>query len=72
MSTGDFSCCELNLTFPHGRLTGCASPGLSANTARHHRAAVQSNKVYLPQELLLVSISLASRQINAIRSTAEE
>ena len=31
------------------------------------RAAVQSNKVYLPQEVLLVSNSLASRQINAIR-----
>nr|MDP2189754.1 hypothetical protein [Rhodoferax sp.] len=30
-------------------------------------AAVQSNKVYLPQEALLVSVSLASRQINAIR-----
>ena len=29
--------------------------------------AVQSNGVYLPQEVLLVSISLASRQINAIR-----
>ena len=29
--------------------------------------AVQSNKVYLPQEVLLVSADLASRQINAIR-----
>ena len=28
---------------------------------------VQSNKVYLPQEVLLVSTCLASRQINAIR-----
>ena len=33
-------------------------------------AAVQSNKVYLPQEVLLVSINLASRQINAIRSAS--
>ena len=29
--------------------------------------AVQSNKVYLPQEVLLVSTDLALRQINAIR-----
>jgi hypothetical protein len=29
--------------------------------------AVQSNGVYLPQEVLLVCISMASRQINAIR-----
>ena len=32
--------------------------------------AVQSNKVYLPQEVLLVSTDLASRQINAIRYAA--
>jgi len=30
--------------------------------------AAQSKKVYLPQEVLLVSTDLASRQINAIRS----
>ena len=33
-------------------------------------AAWQSNKVYLPQEVLLVSTDLASRQINAIRYAA--
>jgi hypothetical protein len=32
-----------------------------------HPQAVQSNGVYLPQEVLLVSISSASRQINAVR-----
>ena len=32
------------------------------------KAAVQSNKVYPPQEVLLVSTDLAWRQINAIRS----
>ena len=37
------------------------------NTARRFLAAFQSNMVYLPQEMLLVSASLASRQINAIR-----
>jgi hypothetical protein len=31
---------------------------------------VQSNKVYLSQEALLISFSLVSRQINAIRLTA--
>lgn len=38
-----------------------------ARTTATPWAAVQSNKVYLPPEVLLVSISLASRQINAIR-----
>ena len=37
------------------------------NTARRALAAFQSNKVYLLQEVLLVSTGLASRQINAIR-----
>jgi hypothetical protein len=36
-------------------------------TARSLPAVVQSNKVYQPQEVLLVSMNLAARLINAIR-----
>lgn len=38
-----------------------------AVTLAHTRAAVQSTKIYQPQEALFVSISLASRQMSAIR-----
>jgi hypothetical protein len=44
-----------------------ANPYAIAIAIANIRAVVQSNKVYLPQEVLLVSNSLASRQINAIR-----
>ena len=37
------------------------------NPLCHRLGVVQSNEVYLPQEVLLVSTGLAWRQINAIR-----
>ena len=47
--------------------TGCEACKPLCRTRPPFAVAVQSNKVYPPQEVLLVSTDLASRQINAIR-----
>ena len=55
--------------YPHGhqQCTQGATCEPLCRTRQPFAVAVQSNKVYLPQEVLLVSTDLASRQINAIR-----
>jgi hypothetical protein len=47
------------------------SPALPANTVRHRRAAVQSNKVYLPRMSPSQFASIASRQRYSIPALGE-